>query len=295
MPFRLFRSAVCVVGAALALALGVHAEEGLQQSRTLYVSAMNNQAQPVAGLQATDFAVQEDNQLREVTEVKEATEPAAVVLMVDTSKEATEFANDIRTAVTAFVNDLLGASPQSQIALAEIGGAGMIAEKLTSDKARLLAAIPKLAPKPRAGQLVHEGLVEAARTLEKVDTPRRFIVVFNIEPGVEESTMAFPRIADEVRKAQTSVWSFAVQKPGKLDHDDGRNALLDQLSGITGGLRVTISTGPALENVLRVAALNISHQYAVTIARPDGKPADRTAVAVKREGIVAKALSWGPK
>jgi VWFA-related protein len=292
---RLSRSALCVAGAALALALGVHAEEGLQQSRTIFVSAMNGQAQPVSGLQPADFAVQEDNQLREITEVKEATEPAAVVLMIDTSKEATDFSNDIRTATAAFVNDLLGAAPQTQIALAEVGGAGMIAEQLTSDKARLLAALPKLAPKPRAGQVVNEGLVEASRTLAKAESPRRFIVVFNIEPGTEESTMAFQRIADEVRKSSAVVWSFAVQKPGNLDHNDGRNGLLEGLSNFTGGIRSTISTGPALENVLRVAALNIAHQYAVTFTRPDGKAAERTAVMVKREGIIAKTLGWSPK
>jgi hypothetical protein len=99
-----------------------------------------------------------------------------------------------------------------------------------------------------------------------------------------------------VRKAQAIVWGIAVQKPGQMDRNDGRNGLLEGLARFSGGVRPSIATGPAVEGVLKAAAANMLNQYAVTFARPAGaKPAEQTVVAVRREGVRASTLVWSPK
>jgi hypothetical protein len=299
-PFR--RLLVLGLAAATAAALSVDARAtraggDAQDSRTIYVQAMTQQGQPVQGIPANEFVVQEDNQIREIVEVKPATEPIYAILMADTQIGVRDYVNDFRAGMTAFVNDILTNSPQSQVALGEFAGAGMISHKFTSDKQALLDYIPKMAPKAGITSLVvNEGVVEAAKTIANVPSPRRLVVTINLEPTREDSTMAFQAIANEFRKAQAVIWAIAVQKPGNTDRNDGRNGLLEGLTKFSGGLRASISTGPAVEGVLRAAAFNMLNQYAVTFRRPAGaKPAQVTTVAVKRDGVRASTISWQPE
>jgi hypothetical protein len=290
------------LAAVTALVLGVPAPEGVlagaeQESRTIYVSVMNAGGQPIVGIPASEFIVQEDNQVREITEVKPATEPIYAILMVDTQVGMRDYINDFRAGVSGFINEILTASPQSQVALGEFAGAGMISHKFSSDKQSLLDYVPKLAPKAGITSLVvNEGLVEAAKAIGNVPSPRRLIVTINLESTREDSTMAFQLIANEVRKSQAIVWGIAVQKPGDMDRNDGRNGLLQNLANATGGVRPSIATGPAVEGVLRAAAANMLNQYAVTFTRPAGaKPAEQTVARVKREGVRASNVVWGPR
>lgn len=267
-----------------------------QDTRTIYVSVTNlGNGMPVQGVTAGELVVQEDNQVREITDVKLAAGPIAAVLMVDTTPAMRDVLNDFRAGMNSFVNDILTFSPESKVALGELAGAGIIGHPLSSDKASLLAYVPKLAPKVNVGLVVAEGVLEAAKHLETVEISRKLIVTINLEPADEQTTMPMQRVADEVRKSGAVLWGISVQKPGKLDRHAGRNAMLDQLARFTGGLHPGVSTGPSIEGVLRVAAANMLAQYAVTIARPAGtKPAQQTTVAIKREGVRASTVVWSP-
>src|SRR5690606_36130652 len=54
-----------------------------QTTRTVYVTVVDNDGQPVAGLTPADFRLRENNRDREIASVEPATEPMRIALMVE--------------------------------------------------------------------------------------------------------------------------------------------------------------------------------------------------------------------
>lgn len=279
---------VAVIVVAPSLAANVPQDAGL---RTLYVSVVNTaNGAPTPGMTAADFTVKEDGKVRQVVKVERATEPVYYVLLVDTTQVAKDYVQYMREALTTFINAVLTNSPDSQIGLAEFGGAGMITTDLTSDRATLDAAIPKLLPKD-SEPVFNEAMVEAAKRLSKVPGPRRVIVTLNFEPNEESSSLQVKQVAEEVRKSEATVWAVSVRKGAKQDAN--RDALLKGLAANSGGIRQTLLTPVPLPQFMLSIAANSLAQYAVTINHPAGdNPAKMTQVTVNRQGLVALTRMW---
>src|SRR5438093_11806010 len=74
---------------------------------------------PIRDLTAKDFVVKEDNASREVTGAELSTDPMSIVLLVDTAQPpigVTPPTQDLRTALSTFVNTVQKGSPGTQIA-----------------------------------------------------------------------------------------------------------------------------------------------------------------------------------
>lgn len=271
--------------------------------KSIFVTILDSSGKPVKDLTAGEFGVREDGVVREVTAVKLATQPMFVALLGDTSKVAggggfsagsTELIRDIRTSLTAFVRQMAAASPESQISIMEFGQAAVTITNFTAKTADLEKGVNRLFPKPDAGSVLLEAIIEASRQLGKRPSPRRAIVVLNIEPSEEQSREQPQKIIEELRKSGAQLWAVSLQK-GAL-RNPMRDVVLDALTQNTGGKREFIVGQSAAENILKGYADALTSQYEVTYKRPAAPgPSQLVQVAVARPGLKLHATVWAPQ
>ena len=86
---------VCAV-ALTGLGIRTNAQNRETRERTLFVSAVDKDGEPVSGLGPDAFIVREDGVRREILRVTPATEPIDVALLIDNSTAASETSKNTR-------------------------------------------------------------------------------------------------------------------------------------------------------------------------------------------------------
>src|SRR5690242_754786 len=89
------------------------------RERTLYVSAVDHNGDPVQGLGPDAFVIREDGVRREVLRVTPATDPIDLALLVDDSQAADRDITFIRDALTKFIAAVSSHNPTAIIGLAD--------------------------------------------------------------------------------------------------------------------------------------------------------------------------------
>jgi VWFA-related protein len=283
-------AAVCCLGLSLTGADGT----GFAQSgdKTIYLSVIDSDGKPIGGLTVSDFAVREDGSDREIVSVVPATQPLRVALLIDTTAGAERFVQNIRKGMTAFVHDVLTASPEAQISLWEFGQASVRLANFTSDTAALDKEIGRLFPRPHAGAVLLEGLVDASKALGDRPSPRRAIVVFNLEPNNEQSEEQPNKVNEALKRAGTQVWALSLQN-GSLDNRQ-REFLLNAFVRNAGGMREYIAAESAIEGYMRRYAAALTSQYELTYNRAPGR-AQVVQVGIRRDGVKVVAGLFAPQ
>ena len=206
-------------------------------------------------------------------------------ILADTSKQAGVGRDDVEdrdgggrqradprhpyVAARGFVKHVSAAAPDAQIALMEFGQASIPVVNFTSKAADLEKGINRLFPKPDATSVLLEAMMEANKQLEKRPSPRRAIVVLNIEPGDEQSREQPNAILEAFRKSGATLWAVSLQR-GEL-RNPTRDLVLNNLTQVTGGRREFIVGQSAIENWLKTYADALTSQYELTYKRPDDK------------------------
>lgn len=284
-----------------------------QEEKILYLTAVDQAGKSVTDLQTNEVLVREDNQDREVVNVKRSTSPLAIVLLADTTKNAgegsmmggrgsggvglgafsPEIIRDIRAAMIGFIKDMGAASPETQMELMEFGQAAMPIQKMTSNLADLEKGVAKLFPKPGAASVLLEAIIEASKSLAKTKAPRRVIVALNIEPGDEQSRQNIRELHAELTKSRAGLWAVSVQ-PG-VNQNSVRGLVLETLTANTGGRREFIHAASALEAMMKNFVDNLTNQYEVTYKRPGGGKAQGVLVGVRRDNLKLYASRIPPQ
>ena len=289
--------------AVSALLAGLGARTQTATDKSIFVSVVDASGKPVKDLTTNEFQILEDNVQREVVGIKPATQPLAVQLLIDTSENAggatgmaagADLGRDIRTSLIGFCRHVTTTSPDSQIAIMEFGQAAIQAVNYTSKFDDLEKGINRLLPKPRAASVLHEALVEASKSIGRQKTPRRAIVIVNVEPGEEQSQIQPNDILNAVRASAASLWVVHVQK--SEGRNSSRDLVLGRLTQFTGGRRESIVGQSAIENYLKAYADALMNQYEVTFKRPQSRtPAERTLIGTTRAGVRLHASAFAPK
>jgi hypothetical protein len=176
----------------------------------------------------------------------------------------------------------------------EFGQAAIQAVNYTAKVDDLEKGINRLMPKPRAASVLHEALVEASKSLGRQKTPRRAIVVLNVEPGEEQTQLQPNDILKAVQASGASLWVVHVQK--SEGRNSARDLVLGRLTLWTGGRRESIVGQSAIENYLKAYADALMFQYEVSFKRPESRtPAQQTLVGITRSGLRLHANSFAPK
>lgn len=280
-----------------------------QDEKTIFLSVVDDKGKSVTDLTTPELAILEDRDEREVVNVKKSTQPLAIVMLADTTKQAggtgmmssqtsqtgaAELIRDIRVSIGTFMKDITTANPGSQMQLMEFGQAAVPITKMTSDLSELEKGVTRLFPKPGADSVLLEAIIEAAKELSKTKTPRRAIVALNIEPGNEQSRQNIRQLHDELTKAHATIWAVSLQVG--TNKNQARGLVLEKLTGDHGGRREFIQSQSALELIMKSFADNLLNQYEVTYKRPAGAKPQRVLVGVKgRSGLKLHASLIPPQ
>ena len=285
MPAR-FAAPVMVLALAAA---------GAQDQKSIVVTVLDQSGAPVKDVAAADLAVQENGTMREVTAVKPDTDPMTIAKPT-MGKEAPT--REIRAALTAFVQKIQQASPDSAIGLWECSGAGVMIQKPTPKTDDLTKRISRMVPGQQSGGVMLEALVDASKEVSKKGAnPRRVIVALSLD-SPETSTMQPQDVAKAMQKAGVNFWAvsiaaYADANTSAQGNSGTREIILSNITAASGGAKLTGVTAISLEQQLTKVADALLSQHVVTYARPADAPAVISRVeAVSKKGMKALTAPW---
>ena len=284
-----------LVASALASASSPHAAAQTTQAvqKSLYVSVVDDDGAPVAGLGPADFLVKEDNTQREVLIVHEAEEPMQIAVLVDTSQGARPDIAFMRSALPPFVTALTNpneAGRKSEVALIGFGERPTILTEYTTNPAELQKGINRVWAQQGSGAYFVDAISEVVQAFKKREATRPVIVAIVVE-GREYSYRQYDQVLDPLRASTAPLYALMLGSPFSSISDDARNRnmVLDKGTTDTGGRRDQLLAPSALGDRLTLLARQLLHQYKVTYARPQTLiPPERVTVSARKPGLTAR-------
>jgi len=257
---------VVVAVSVTLLAAGGTRASGQGDNKSIFVSVLDEQGRPVTGMTAADFAVREDNADRTIVDVKPASQPIYIAMLVDTTTGSDAFTSDIREGFSAFAKQVLTKSPESQLALWEFGQAAVKVLDFTKELPKIVDRVNRVVQKLNASSVLLEAINDASNDLGKRPSPRRAIVILNLEPSKEESREEPQKINQSLMRSHTQLWAVSLQR-GTLKNAQ-RDVVLNELVKRAGGTREYIVAESATPAQLVRIADALTSQYEITYARP---------------------------
>ncbi len=174
----------------------------------------------------------------------------------------------------------------------EFGVAAQSVRDFTSDATTLEKSVGKVSARSDAGSVLLEAIYLASEALARRPSPRRAIVVFNVEPSVELTERQPQGINESLRQSRAQLWTVSLQRG--IVESGGRDALLTSLVRNAGGVRERILTDTAIERYMRLYATALASQHEVTYRRPSGS-AKVVQTGIRRDGVKIIAGLFAPQ
>jgi hypothetical protein len=310
-PFRVGIVAALLVG--LSIASATRAAAPLPQkggNKTVYAIAVDAENKLVTDLRKDEWAIREDGTDRAVVDLKQTTDAIDVVLLIDTSKTAAASILNLRAGLQAFAKTLFAGPAPPTISIVDVAGSSVMIAKDQKSADEVDKILGKTVQDQTQKTVVLEALSEASKKLEKSPTPRRAIVVVNMDGVPEDSTLDSPTAIRAIVASGASLWVVTYENNdtksmsvtpsagsasiatgqaqggiGQGNRGGSRDIVLTRVPPATGGLRAQLSTPSALTDTLTVIASAIVDQYAVTYARPDGPLPKLVQMGDTRQGV----------
>jgi VWFA-related protein len=285
--FRALSACLVIVWAGAASAQTPQGADA--RSREIYVSAVDRQGAPVTGLTTADFIVKEDGAVREVIDVKPATDPLQIAVLIDDSAAATDATSYLRDGLEAFLERMRG---HAEIGLITIGERPTVLAPYTTDTAVLTDKVKRLFPRPNAGAYLLDALVDASQGLAKREARRPVIFAITFEAGPEYSNLHYENVLRDLQKSGAALHVVAIGTPSSSLSDEMRNRgqVLSEGTSRTGGRRDQVLANSGIPDKLKQAADELLNQYVVTYGRPDKLiPPEKIAVTSNRPNVTVRA------
>ena len=281
-----FRLLCTTLVAAPAIIAGQAPSQDVVQ-KTALVTVIADARGPVANLGSRDFVVREDRATRNVLEVRPATDPLFITLLIDTIRPPAGVlapTQDFRRALATFVATIKGGSPDAQIAILDYAGATVTAMDFTSEAPTLDRYIQGLFPNRQADAVLIDAVVEGARKLGDKPSPRRAIVGVDFNSRDASAVPAMQQAAEIVGRSGATVWTVSVRSTSASSSH--REDILNRVTRSSGGTRQSIVEPTGLESMLKSVANSLLSQYTVTFARPVGAAVKSTEMETAKGGKV---------
>lgn len=255
-------------------------------TRTVYVTAVDREGQPVAGLAAADFTVKEGGKEGAVVSVEPARARMRIALGI------TEPLTASGQALQSMANLIVKLAPQADIALIVIGLSNRVLVPFTSDVATHVAALRAVPQVQRQGSVnTGEGIVDIARGFQKEETERPVMVVIAVDTG-QSVSMRHDYVLGTIRDSRVQMHVVAISSGG-MGGDLSR--VLSDVPRQSGGRQIGVSALAAVQGAMEQIATELSGQYALTYALTDGmKPSERIEVSLVRRGLTLRAPTRVP-
>jgi hypothetical protein len=229
-----------------------------------------------------------------VVSSKPATDPLDVVLMIDTSVNAQPTITELREGLAALVKTLFAGSAPVTMSVMDVSHADVTVAENKKSVDDVLKVIDKTFGDRSGNTVMLEGLIDAARKLAKSTSPRRAIVLVNIDGVPDASGSSFQDVVRPLLTSNASVWavtyqntaSKSIQQNGGNNGDAGTSGgmvgtgavgqnlsyILSKVPEGTGGMRDQIVSANGLVASLTTVASAITGQYALTYERTSTGP-----------------------
>lgn len=287
------RSRVIVVVAALIALIATAAPQAQGRRRAMYVSVVDAQGAPVAGLGPADFVVHEDGVAREVLTAAPADDPMQVALVVDNSQAARSMIQDLRLGLQGFIDAMTapsdGRKGANAIAIVTIADRPTIATDYTSDRAALTRGVGRIFAQPDSGMYLLDALVDVLHGFDKRGATRPVIVAVLTE-GIEFSTRYYTDVTKPLAESGAPLYAFSVGQPATDLRDETRNRsyVLSEGTKASGGEWDILVSSLAIPARLKQLADQLTHAYRITYGHPESLvPPSQVTVDVKRPGVTA--------
>jgi len=286
--------------AALAVPALMAQQGGVNKS--LFVAVLDETGHPVRQFTADDILIREDGQDRAVVEVKPASQPLAVAVLIDTAQGTRvtdaygtpdEYVRDLRVSATSFAEQLLTLSPDAQVSLMEFGQAAITIVPYTSDLANFKDGVTKIVSRPGVASVLLEALAQANKDLAAMKTGRRAIVTLNLEPSDEQSRENGNAIKESFRKSSAQLWSVSVQRGGLKNSK--RDLVLNDFAKLSGGQRDFVVGISAVPDILKAYAGALAMEDEVVYKRPETAKAAQSIQVGTRQGLKVHASGFPPQ
>ena len=273
-----FAVATAVAGGLLVTASSAR----VPTSRTLYFSASDSTGAAVTDLTAADLTLKEGGKEFKIDEVKPATDPMDVAMIIDDGGTGA-----FQGATAEFLNKMLG---HAQFSARLINTQALKIQDYTSDVEPLRALVGKLGQRGRVrpdGDQLLEAVNESAKELQKRKTNRRVIVAFTAY-GEEGKAIDPQNVLNTLRDTGVSlnVLYITGAPTGQMIGDGTKQS---------GGRVEQVHAGAGIQPAAAKIADILLHQMVVTYTLPDGtKPSERVSLATSRKGITLLAPTRVP-
>jgi VWFA-related protein len=296
---RLLLGAAVAVAALSPPAAHVRAQPAAtpQESRTVYVTVVDNKGVPASGLTAADFAVKEDGKARPVLAAGPATTPLAIALMIDDSGLGLQ---SMREGAAAFITRLRGLAA---IALITTGGRNIKVLDYTDSTAALIAALNGTYARNVTGAFLTDGIVDVANEFATREARRPVIVSMGVEG--EDFSQANPtEVLSALQRTRTQLYMVRLGRPvigqsnaladergeSLLDEQMRFNAVLGQAPSRTGGRLEQLASHTGIPRFMEAIAAELAGQYEVTFDVGDPAASDvKLEVSTTRRGLRVRA------
>ena len=293
----LFLCVLAMAGVLLAATAAPRVEaQAKGRTRDVYVTITDKSGAPAKDVAITDFTIREDNQAREVLAVGPAKAPMRIALLVDNSQATQPMTNEVRVAVSGFINAIFKASPDSTMSLATFGDRPTPVQDFTNAAPVLVRAAQKMFPMSGSGAYLIDAVFDAAKALRKDPGPRQIIVAFVNESGQEFSNSGRQQVLDAVRFANASLWVVALQDTmTNVDSQEARDrsALIGEGTAQSGGTTISLLNRLSLPAKMAELAGILTSQLQVTYGRPEQIiPPKKIDIQLNRKDLKLTAPRW---
>jgi VWFA-related protein len=287
-----------LAAAAILAAAGAGAQAaGQARDARVHISVTDSDGK-VLPLAAADVAITEDGRAREVLRVEKASGPVQIALLVDDSQAAQAAIMDLRNGLKQFVTKVLGANPDSQIALISFGERPTLITDYTNSRAQLERGINRIFARPGSGAYMLEAIINAARGVQKRESDRAHIIVVGTE-GIEFSNDHYERVLSHLDESGATLWALTLTAGRRADETDevrNRSIVLGRGTARSGGRQDQVLANTAVPMALDRVAEAIFNQYVVTYGRPDALvPPETIDVKVATPGARVLAPERAPR
>jgi VWFA-related protein len=270
-----------------------------EQTRRVYVTALDAAGIPVEGLGPGDFTVKEAGKARSILRVQLAGAKMQIAILVDDNGSGL-----FRFGVARFIDSLLN---RAEFSISTVTGQTLKLVDYTTDPAELSATIQRLGVRPdtNGGNQLLDGIIGSARELTKRKAGRPIILALTV--GGDDVTPVLPEDAlDELRRSSAQLYVVSVlssamrrttppKNPGDmLNEGHALQAVLGDGPKRSGGNRQEISALAGVDTGLERLALQLKGQYLIEYSLEGSKPSDRVSITVSRKDVTLRAPTHVP-
>jgi VWFA-related protein len=232
-----------------------------------YVSVLAASGQPVLGLSRDHFKVLHNGEEVPIESLTLASDPIAIVLVLDTSGSMAAMGSDGRLAIDASkqaaVSFVSALAPEDQVGVFSFTDQVILEQDLSIDHNAAINAINRLSYKDFGATCLYDAAFRAIKKAAEVPKGRRAVVI--LTDGVDEmgdgtcSVHTFGDVIDAATARTAKVPVFTVGFGKKIDERE-----LARLAGLTGGRALIAPNSADLAALFGSVSVQLKNQYRFT-------------------------------